>query len=341
MGCGNVSRKYLTTLAQDDRVIVVCCADIDPQKAAELAKDFGIARSLGVHELLSDETVDVVLNLTVPVAHAEISLAALKAGKHVYSEKPLASSIADAELILATAKERGLVVGCAPDTFLGSGIQATQALIEAGAIGRPLVAQCTLFTQGPELFHPGPEFLYRPGTGPLFDVGPYLVTALMFMMGPVDSVTAFTATPRPERTLAVGDRAGATFLSQAATFVSATLQFASGAVGTIAQSWDAIGTVSPPLEIHGTEGSIIGPQPDDWYGSPLIRRRGESAFRQPDTWTGIPVGPGGLGLGLLQMSTAIREGRSPEASGERARRTLEVLLAISESGATGQRIEIA
>ena len=340
IGCGHVSRKYLATLAQDDRLVVAACADVDVAKAEELATEFAIPRWMSVDELLADPSIDLVLNLTVPAAHASVTLAALQSGKHVYSEKPLASSLDDAEHILATASDLGLRVGCAPDTFLGPGMQATRDLIVSGAIGRPLLAQCTLLTLGPELFHPGPEFLYLPGMGPLFDVGPYLVTSLMFLMGRVEAVTAVTATPQPARTFAVGERAGTDFESQAPTFVSATLQFAGGAFGTIAQSWDVVGTTAPPMEIHGMAGSIVAPRADDWLGAPLIKRTGEETFAPAGDWTGRPIGPSGLGLGLLEMATALRENREPEASAERGFRTLQVLLAIAESGATGRRIRI-
>ena len=340
VGCGHVSRKYLETLAQDDRVVVTRCADVELAKAEQLADEFGIERWMPVPELLADPAVDLVLNLTVPSAHAEITIAALRAGKHVYSEKPLAGSIDDARGILDTADELGLRVGCAPDTFLGPGMQSTRELIVSGAIGRPLVAQCTLLTLGPELFHPGPEFLYLPGMGPLFDVGPYLLTSLMFLMGRVEAVTAVTATPQPTRTLAVGERAGHRFDTLAPTFVSATLQFAGGAFGTIAQSWDVSGTTMPPLEVHGTEGSILAPRADDWLGSPRLLRTGDTTFAPAAEWNGHPAGPPGLGLGLLEMASALREDRAPEASADRAFRTLQVLLAIAESGATGRRVTI-
>lgn len=339
IGCGNVSRQYLKTLSGDPRVDVVCCADLEDAPALSLSAEFGIPVVSTPTEALANPNVDLILNLTRPDGHAAVTLQALNAGKHVYSEKPLALTTSEAMEILELARSRGLHVGCAPDTFLGHGLQATKALIESGEIGRPILAQISRLTPGPEVFHPNPGFLYRDGAGPLLDVGPYLVTTLTYLLGSIEAVTALTSNMVPLRKLQTGDHAGESIVSSVATSLISTMEFSSGAIGVLTQSWDLVGAQPPSLEIHGTEGSLHGTPPDSWSGSPLLRHRGDDGFieqLQPIGQGGV----GGIGVGVLEMSDAIRGGRVPAASAFRAAHTLEVLLGILESGKTRSRVPI-
>lgn len=337
IGCGNVSAKYLTTFAGAQGVELVACADQDIERAGAIGTEFGIPVVASVEELLALPEVDLVLNLTTPRAHAEVSLAAIAAGKNVYSEKPLATTIRDGVRIIKAASRAGVQVGCAPDTFLGDGLQATAKLITDGAIGRPLSAISILATTGPEHFHPAPEFLYLEGAGPLFDIGPYLVTALTFLLGPVRAVMATTATPVETRIVRVGERAGETFGTAVPTLISCVLEFESGAVATLLQGWDVVGTTAPRLEIHGTAGSIAGPSPDTWGGPLRLMRAGNDGFAEV-----MPTGSEGsrLGIGVLEMAGALEAGEAPAASGERALHTLAILQAILNSANSAQRVKV-
>ncbi|MCB5283712.1 MULTISPECIES: Gfo/Idh/MocA family oxidoreductase [Micrococcaceae] len=338
VGCGNVSAKYLATIAGAPGVELVACTDRDGERARSVGTQFGIPLVLAsLEELLALPAVDMVLNLTAPMAHAEVSLAAIASGKHVYSEKPLATTLTDGVRIIEAAGRAGVRVGCAPDTFLGDGIQAMAKLITDGAIGQPLSAISILVTTGPEHFHPSPEFLYHEGAGPLFDIGPYLVTALTFLLGPVRAVTAMAATPVETRTVRVGSRAGETFPSAVPTFISCVLEFASGAVATLLQSWDVVGTTAPRLELHGTAGSIVGPSPDSWCGPLRLMRAGDEEF--VEVMPEIQIGSR-LGVGVLEMVSALEAGSGPAASGERGLHTLRVLQGILSSAASRQRVRL-
>ncbi|MEO8828568.1 Gfo/Idh/MocA family oxidoreductase [Lapillicoccus sp.] len=335
VGCGNVSAKYLATVGGAPGVELVACADQDAERAQVVGAEFGIPVLASVEELLALPEVDLVLNLTAPRAHAEVSLAAIAAGKHVYSEKPLATTLEDGIRVVEAADRAGVRVGCAPDTILGEGLQATAKLIADGAVGRPLSAISILATTGPEHFHPAPEFLYLEGAGPLFDIGPYLVSALTFLLGPVRAVTATTAMPVETRTVRVGGHAGETFSAAVPTFISSMLEFESGAVATLLQGWDVVGTTAPRLEIHGTGGSIAGPSPDSWGGPLRLMRVGDHGFAEV-----MPTGSAGsrLGIGVLEMAAALEAGEAPAASGEQGLHTLAILQAILRSANSGQRV---
>ena len=331
VGCGNVSRRYLEHVAEFDELDVVACADAMPANAAAVGQEFGIP-ALGVDELIGDVTIDLVLNLTIPRSHAEVTMRALRAGKHVYTEKPLAADLSDARAIMALADELGLFVGCAPDTFMGAGITASRALIDEGAIGEPVSANAFMMTPGPEQFHPGPDFLYREGAGPLFDGGPYYVSALVSLLGPVARVGAVSTTGRTDRTVLVGDRAGERFPVETSTHVAGVLQFVHGAVGSLITSFDVIETSAPRLEVHGTEGSIIAPAPNSWGGPAWVRRAGEQEFME------VPIaadGAGFMGMGLVDMARGLQLGREPRASGARGLHVLEVLTGIDRSASCG------
>ncbi len=333
VGCGNVSRRYLENIADANSLVVTACADAIPTAARAVSDDFHIP-AMSVHELLEHDEIDLVLNLTSPDVHAEVSTGAIRGGKHVYTEKPLATNLTDARALLALAQETGLRVGCAPDTFMGAGITACAALIAEGAIGTPVSANALMMNAGPEEFHPGPEFLYREGAGPLFDGGPYYVSVLMALLGSISRVGALATAGRDERTILVGDRAGTRFPVQTPTHVASVVQFAAGAVGTLVMSFDVAHTTTPRLEVHGTEGSIVAPPPNSWGGPVRIRRGGESEF------TDVVVDDeraGFMGMGLVEMADALIEGRPHRATGSLGLHVLEVLVGIRRSASEGGR----
>jgi predicted dehydrogenase len=337
VGCGNVSRRYLQNVASSDALSVVACADAVPAVATALGAEFGFEVMRSADDLLRRDDIDLVLNLTIPESHAEITLSALRAGKHVYTEKPLAENLEDARRILSLASDLGLQVGCAPDTFMGAGMIACQRIIAAGDIGVPISANGFMMTQGPELFHPSPSFLYREGAGPLFDGGPYYLSALVSLLGPIASVAAVSTVGRDERFVLVGDGAGERFPVQTPTHVASVITFAGGEVGSLVTSFDVIDTATPRLEIHGTEGSIIVPAPNSWGGPVRVRRRGESSF---STLEIDDASSGFMGMGLVEMAEALAHGRTPRADGARGLHVVEVLEGIRRSATEAQFYDI-
>lgn len=328
VGCGNVSSQYLENLGQSEDLEIWACADAHPPQAEALARRFAIPRVLSVTDLLGHPEIELVLNLTTPAAHAEVSSAAIEAGKHVYTEKPLATKLPDARALLDAAATRGVSVGCAPDTFIGPGLRRCVELIEEGAIGTPVSANAFLMSAGPEAFHPSPEFLYQEGSGPLFDGGPYYVSALISLLGPVASVSGLSTRARETRKILTGERAGHSFPVQTPTHVASLLQFERGPVATLVTSFDVVATRTPRLEVHGTTGSLICPAPNSWGGPAWLSRPDRPGF------TEIPVEGGDgnrIGLGVAEMARALRDGRVPAASGERGFEILEVITAIHDS----------
>ncbi|WP_226654877.1 Gfo/Idh/MocA family protein [Pseudalkalibacillus hwajinpoensis] len=338
IGCGNISDIYLTNLRELESLEVVGVADLNHKKAVEKAEKYGISHVLRVDELLENEAIDLVLNLTIPAAHADISLRALEAGKHVYSEKPLAITLTDGEKVLAKAKERGLLVGVAPDTFLGGGLQTSKKLIEDGAIGEPVAATAFMMGHGPENWHPDPEFFYRSGAGPMFDMGPYYLTALIHLIGPVRRLTGSTRITSPERTITSEPKNGQKIKVETPTHVTGILDFENGAIGTIITSFDVWGTKTPFLEIYGLNGSLSVPDPNTFGGPVLLRKPGETE------WTEVPFSHGSIensrGIGVIDMVDAIRAERDLRASGNLAYHVLEIMHGIHESSIKGMHYKM-
>lgn len=329
VGAGVISKQYLTNLTTFPDVVVHAVADLDTARAAEVAATHGIPYGGDVATALAMPEVELVLNLTVPAAHVEVDLAALASGKHVYSEKPLALDRTGAAKVRTAARAAGLRVGCAPDTFLGAGIQSALRALRSGIIGTPVAATASFQSAGPERWHPSPEFLFQPGAGPLFDMGPYYLTALVALLGTVDRVAATATTGRAERTIGSGPRAATTFTVGTPTHVNALLGFTSGASASAAFSFDSSGTAFW-LEIIGTEGSLALPDPNTFGGPLRIRRPGGE-------WTGLPVTGTevGRGIGILDMARSLRTGTPQRASGELAEHvlaTMEQILASAQGG---------
>lgn len=338
VGCGNISDIYLKNLTAATTVAVVACADLVLERAQRQAETYGVPHACTVDELLADPAVELLLNLTVPAAHAEVALRAVEAGKSVYNEKPLAIARADGERLLRRAGEMGVHVGGAPDTFLGAGLQTCRRLIDDGAIGAPVAFTAAFRSRGMEHWHPDPAFFYRAGAGPLFDMAPYYLTALVSLLGPVARVSAgarasfptrrVTSPPGPERDIPV----------ETPTHVAAVLELAAGPVGTLVASFDVWAERSDILEIAGSDASLRLPDPNT-FGGPV-------GLLGPDrTWTDLPLDSGpsqnSRGLGVADLAGAIRTGRSVRASGDLAYHVLDVMHAVLDSAESGRRIDVA
>jgi predicted dehydrogenase len=338
IGCGTISGIYLETTRHLKILEVLACADLYLERAQARAAAFEVPRACSVEELLADPEIELVINLTVPAAHAEVALAALEAGKHVYNEKPLAISRADARRILDLAAARGLLVGSAPDTFLGGGLQTCRKLIDDGWIGEPVAAVAAMMSRGPERWHPDPAFYYQRGAGPMLDMGPYYLTALVSLLGPVRRVTGSTRITFPERTITSAPRYGETIPVQTPTHIAGVLDFASGVVGTIITSFDVWASSLPRIEIYGTRGSLSVPDPNTFGGPVRVRRAGAQE------WSEVPLTHGysenSRGIGVAEMAYALRAGRPHRASGALAYHILDLMLAFEESSEQGCHIEI-
>ncbi|WP_371017699.1 Gfo/Idh/MocA family protein [Pseudalkalibacillus sp. JSM 102089] len=338
IGCGNISDIYLTNIREYANLEVVAVADLNHEKAVEKAEKYEIPRVLDVDALLADPTIELVLNLTIPAAHAEVSLRILEAGKHVYSEKPLAIKLEDGQKVLAKAKEKGLLVSVAPDTFLGGGLQTCKKLIEDGAIGEPVAATAFMLGHGPESWHPDPAFFYREGAGPMFDMGPYYLTALIHLIGPIRRLTGSTRITSPERVITSEPKSGETIKVETPTHVAGILDFENGAIGTIITSFDVWGAKTPFLEIYGTNGSLSVPDPNTFGGPVLVRNAGEVEWKEVSLTHGSIENS--RGLGVADMVNALREERKSRANGELAYHVLETMHGIHESSMEGKHYEM-
>lgn len=337
IGCGNISRTYLNACKFLSPIKIVACADLNPDAAAALAGEFGLT-ALTPAELLADEQIDIVLNLTIPTAHKDVCLQALAAGKHVYVEKPLGATRADGEEIIAAAARAGRRVGSAPDTFLGHGQQAARAAVDGGVIGKVLSGACYMQCPGHEGWHPSPDFYYAPGGGPLFDMGPYYITTLVNMLGPVARVTGHARTGFATRTIGSGPRAGEVIEVNTPTHLHGVLEFASGALITLTTSFDVKAQTHQPIELYGEAGSMIVPDPNGFGGAVGIAHnwQGWARFDHPERW----ANGNWRGVGLAEMAKAIVESRPHRASGELAFHVLDVMDAIERSAAQGVSLDI-
>lgn len=329
IGVGNISRQYLAEFPSLPGLRLEAVADLDVARASVVAGEQGV-RALSVGDLLADPGIDAVLNLTIPQAHAEVALRALEAGKHVYGEKPLALTTAEAAPVLARAVELGLRVGSAPDTVLGTGIQTARALIDGGRIGTPVAAAVAWTAAGHELWHPAPAFYYQPGGGPLFDMGPYYLTSLVTFFGPVVRVSGVTGRSPRERAVATGPLAGTAIPVDVDTHVSAILEHASGVVSTVTMSFEVWATRIPLFEVHGTGGTIAVPDPNRFSDPVLVATADDPEFREAPVAAGYA--DAGRGVGLADLARAIETDRPHRASGDLAFHVLEIMEAVLTAG---------
>ncbi len=351
IGCGRISDIYIQNCQAFPEIDIVACASLDLEESQAKAAQHGIKRACLPDEIISDPDIDAVLNRTIPAAHAGISLAALDAGKHVYSEKPFATTLEDGQRILDRAAEKNLLVGNAPDTFLGGRWQTVRALIDRGKIGKPLGVQVFVGTHGVERHHPNPDFYYQTGGGPLLDLGPYYLTALVFLLGPLSRVSGLARRTFDKRQIENGPRNGEWIPVEVDTHVVSQLEFAAGAIGSMTMSFDVWDSETPRLEIYGEEGTICIPDADPVFGANIFG--GEVWYRQRETsrWSHQPRPTGreewitadnafgfnenSRGLGLLDLAYAARKERAPRASGALAQHVLEAMLAILKSAEDG------
>ncbi|SCD84031.1 Predicted dehydrogenase [Streptomyces sp. DvalAA-14] len=327
VGAGDISGQYLTALTAYPDLAVTAVADLVPERARAQAEAHGVAGWGSTADVLARDDVDLVVNLTVPAAHAEVALAAIAAGKHVWGEKPLALDRASARAVLDAADAAGVVVGNAPDTVLGPGIQTSHRLLAEGAIGAPRTVLTLMQGPGPDVWHPRPQFLFAKGAGPLFDIGPYYLTALVQLLGPVTSVSARGQIPRAERTIGSGPDAGTVFPVEVPTHVSVVTEFASGVVGTSVYSFDSA-LRRQLFEVSGADGVLEVPV--SGFDGPSRLLTGTA----PDSpWRTVPAAgvPSGRGVGVLELARAVRAGRPPRASGELAYHVLDIMLSVEES----------
>src|SRR5690625_470047 len=334
IGCGNISSIYMKNIPNFKHLSLVACADLDLDRAREQAKKFQIPKAYTVQEILDDPNIDLIINLTIPSAHEKVCVQALRAGKHVYVKKPLATTREEARRILDVATEEGLLVGGAPDTFLGAGIQTALELIENGEIGVPIGASAFMIGRGHEHWHPDPVFYYKKGGGPMFDMGPYYLTALVALLGPIERISGSVRASYPERTILSKPKAGEKVTVEIPTHISGTIDFASGAIGSITTSFDAFGGSSlPPIEIYGSEGTLLIPDPNHFGGIVRLRKKDEMEF------TDIPLthqfDGNDRGLGVADMAAAILNKRKYRASGDLAFHVLEAMHGFHDSSESG------
>jgi len=340
VGCGNISGIYFENLCNvfNNIVDVVACSDLQIKRAKEKKEEFGIDKVCSTEELLADNNIDIVLNLTTPNSHADICIRALKANKHVYVEKPLAITREDGKAILKLAKEKSLLVGGAPDTFLGASIQTCKKIIDDGWIGKPIAATAYMVCHGHESWHPDPEFYYKVGGGPMFDMGPYYLTALIALLGPINKVTGITAKTFKTRTITSEKKFGKTIDVEIPTHINGIMSFDNGAIGNIITSFDVWDSHLPRIEIYGTEGTLSVPDPNRFSGEILLKRAGQQE------WANMPYSSiyseNSRGIGVADMAYAIRENRINRANGELTYHVLDVMHAFHDSSNMDKHINI-
>lgn len=337
IGCGNISQAYFDGALKLDILEIKCCADANIQAAQAKAEDNGV-QAVTVQELLADPEIGIVINLTTPQAHADINLQALEAGKHVHCEKPFAVTREDGRKVLALAKEKGLLTGCAPDTFLGGGLQTCRKCLDDGCIGKPVSGTAFMCCPGHEQWHPNPGFYYLKGGGPMLDMGPYYLTALIHLLGPVKRISAICGRKADER-LATSEGANGQVLPvEVNTHIAGTLEFECGAIITMVMSFDVWKQSAHPIEIHGTDGSLQVPDPNCFDGTVSLLTEGM------EDWQEVPFSHGYTdnmrSIGAADMAYAIQSGRPNRCSGEMAFHVLDVMLAFDESSQAGRHIEI-
>jgi predicted dehydrogenase len=341
IGCGNISGIYLQNGSRFGHMEIVACADMVIERAQAKATEYGIA-AYSVDELLAHPDIEIVINLTIPAAHGEIALKALAAGKHIYNEKPLAIQRANAQAMLALAREKNLRVGGAPDTFLGAGLQTCRKLIDDGAIGTPIAATAFMISHGPESWHPDPEFFYKVGAGPVFDMAPYYLTALTTLVGRVNAVTAATRVSFPERLITSQPKYGQRIKVDVPTHVSASLELDTGGgvcLATMIMTFDVWAAQLPRIEIYGSEGTLSVPDPNTFGGPVSLFRPDTREWEEVELIVGYPQNS--RGLGVADMARAIRGGGAHRADGDLTYHVLDAMHALHESGEQGVRVTLS
>lgn len=337
IGCGAISAAYLGMAKNFPQVKMAACADLDTDQAKQAAEKFGIERVLSVDELIDDPDIHIVLNLTVPKAHVPIAIRALEAGKHTYAEKPLGIDRAEGLRMMALAKEKNLRVGCAPDTFMGAGIQTARKLIDDGAIGKPLAFTAFMMGRGHEHWHPSPEFYYEVGGGPMFDMGPYYLTALLNLLGPVKRIAGMVSIAQPDRTITSKPKFGKKISVETPDHVTGLMEFQNGCAGTIIQSFatrSAVYDNKNPITIFGTTGAMKVPDPNGFDGTVHLCTFGDNDEYHPMEPTSVTGY--GRSVGVADMAIAIQSNRPHRAGGEQAMCVLDLMQGFLDASTSGK-----
>jgi predicted dehydrogenase len=336
IGCGVISHEYAANAEAFDAFELVACTDLDKVRRAALAEEHGLM-AMEPDELLSDPDIDIVLNLTPPVAHHDVTRIALEHLKHVYSEKPLAMVADAAQELLPLADARGLRIGCAPDIFLGGAYQAARKLIDDGAIGTPLAVSATMLAGGQETWHPDPDIFFRDGAGPLLDMGPYYLSTIVALLGPISRVAGLASTLVKDRVIEIGPRVGESFRAETPTHTAAVMELASGAMATLVASFEAPDHYASTMLVLGSEGTLSLPDPNRFEGKVLLRQGGGD-------WAEVSYASRGLqearGIGLHDLAEAIAADREPRASGALAHHVVDIARSILDAAANGSTVEI-
>jgi predicted dehydrogenase len=338
VGCGKICGQYFSMGKNFPLVQMDACADLNPDAAKAAAQQFNVPRVLSVDEILKDPSIEIILNLTVPKAHVPVSLTAIGNGKHVYLEKPLGVNRAEGHQLMNAAKQKGVKIGCAPDTFMGAGIQTSRKLLDDGVIGKPVAFTAFMMCPGHEHWHPSPEFYYEVGGGPMFDMGPYYLTALLNFFGPINRISAAASIAIPERTITSQPKSGKKVKVETPDHIAGTIEFANGVIGTIITSFAtrfAGYDGKQPITVFGTKGTMRVPDPNGFDG-PVHVRTVEDA-----EWVEKPhafVKGYGRSVGLADMAVAIRTGREFRANGDQAMAVLDAMQSFLDSAEQGKAI---
>lgn len=334
VGCGNISDIYFKNMDMFKGIEIVACSDTMLERSASKVEAYPYVHACTTEELLADPEISIVVNLTTPGFHYQVNKLALEAGKSVHVEKPLAITREQGKELIDLAKEKGLRIGAAPDTFLGGGLQTCRKLIDDGWIGEPIGATAFMLNHGHELWHPDPGFYYKVGGGPMFDMGPYYLTALIALMGPIRRVTGMTRATFPERTITSAPKYGTKVTVEVPTHIAGIMEFGNGAIGTILTSFDVWGSEVPRIEIYGTEGSLSVPDPNTFGGPVKVKRMGATG------WSEVPLTHGfaenSRGIGVADMARAIQSGRAHRANGDLAYHVLEAMHGFHDASDAGQ-----
>jgi len=340
VGCGNISGIYFQNLIHTfQNTEVYACADLVAERAIDAAEKYGIPHVLSTEQLLADENIEIVVNLTIPKVHYEVCKQALNAGKHVYVEKPLSLTTEQGSELVSLAREKGLLIGSAPDTFMGGGLQTCRKLIDDGFIGRPLAATAFMVCHGHESWHPDPEFYYQQGGGPMLDMGPYYLTALVSMFGSANTVSGMTKIGFPQRTITSEKKFGKVIDVEVPTHVAGTIGFDNGVIASMMMSFDIWGSTLPCIEIYGTAGTLIVPDPNT-FGGPVMLRPGHGKEFKEIPLTHI-YNENSRGIGVADMAKCLDTGETPRANGELANHVLEIMHAFQISSDNEKFVKLA
>ena len=340
IGCGKISGIYLKNLSSKfTNTKLVGVHDLDKEKMESASKEYGV-KAMSLDELLSCDDIKIVVNLTTPAVHFEVCKSILEAGKHAYVEKPLSLTMQEGSCLAELAEKNNLLLGCAPDTFLGAGIQTAIKVIRDGIIGDVIGATAFMMCHGHERWHPAPEFYYKKGGGPMFDMGPYYLTALVSMIGPVSQVCGMTSMSFPERMITSQPKYGELIKVEVPTHVCGIMRFKNGAIGNIITSFDVWGSNLPRIEVYGTRGSMIVPDPNTFGGDVLVKQQFAEGFEKIPLL--FPNAENSRGIGVSDMAQCVSEGRKNlKADGKKALHVLEIMHSVHESNDSGKVIELS